>query len=69
MTLDRAQDGFREEPGTATAIEYATALLEYVGDNMIGNDTFRNGMIEIIHHITGGRSDIGGRVEIVTKAI
>lgn len=68
MSLDTAQDAFREEPGTQTGIAYANELIEYLGDNMIGNDTFRAGMLEITEKLTGGRNSLGWPVVVEVKA-
>lgn len=52
MTLDQAQDSFRATPSRQSAGAYLSALVEYEGDDMIGDDTFRNGLSEIINWLT-----------------
>lgn len=71
MTLDEAQDRFREDATDRAqrAKDYAEALIEYHGDGMIGNETLRNGLIEIAQGLTQGMSDTGGNVRIDTIAV
>jgi hypothetical protein len=66
MTLDDAQDEFRESTnhGVYYANNYARTLIEYHDEGMIGNETLRNGLIEIAQRLTGGVSDMGGKVEV-----
>ena len=47
MTLDEAQDLFRDNPSPATASTYADMAKEYHRDEMIGDDTFAAVMEEI----------------------
>lgn len=63
-TFDARQEAFREEPCIATARRYATELFDYWADEMIGNDTLRNGLIEITDRLTDSRNDLGQPVEI-----
>lgn len=47
ITLDYAQEAFRENPNPDTAKQYAFVAQEYYDDNMIGYDTCYNAMQEI----------------------
>ena len=47
MTLDEAQDRFRNRPSNKTAAAYLAAVLEYEADDMIGDDTFLDALSEI----------------------
>ncbi len=47
MTLDQAQDAFRAEPTNERAGAYLHLLLIYEMDDMIGDDTFLDGLSEI----------------------
>jgi hypothetical protein len=47
MTLDLAWDGFVGNPTPTTAAIYLEQLLQYEADDMIGDDTFLNGLHEI----------------------
>jgi hypothetical protein len=66
MTLDDAQDEFRESTshGVYRATNYARTLIEYHDEGMIGNETLRNGLIEIAQRLTDGVSDMGGKVTV-----
>ncbi|ARK07579.1 hypothetical protein LAV_00204 [Sphingobium phage Lacusarx] len=66
-TLDQRKAAFASEPCTATARRYATELLDYWADDMIGRDTLRNGLIEIATGLTEGRNDIGQRVAVTVE--
>lgn len=51
-TLDRAQDSFRATPSRQSAGIYLSTLIEYQGDDMIGDDTFFDGLLEISNWLT-----------------
>lgn len=51
-TFDDTQEAFREKPTKKTAGYYLEALLEYESDDMIGDDTFLDGLAEIAHWLT-----------------
>jgi hypothetical protein len=62
MSLDTRQEEFRVEPCVATARRYATELLDYFADDMIGKDTLRAGFKEIAEGLTDGECDLGGLI-------
>lgn len=68
MSLDTAQDEFRSKPDAETARTFANELLDYWRDGMVGNDTLREGLIEIVRELTGGRSDLGSAVKVEVKS-
>lgn len=47
MKLDPAHDRFTQHPTKKTAGAYLAALMEYEADDMIGDDTFLDGLAEI----------------------
>jgi hypothetical protein len=49
MTLDDAKDAWRAGKSKRTAAAYMTALMEYENEGMIGDETFRNGLAEIMN--------------------
>lgn len=62
MTLDRAEEEFEaalngachgepKRPTNQAAGVYLTTLLEYEADDMIGDDTFRNGLAKIAAYL------------------
>ena len=53
MTLDQAQDAFNVAPSNKTAADYLETLLEYEKDDMIGRDTFLDGLITIADYLRG----------------
>lgn len=69
MTLDESQDAFNAKPTHETAKAYALELLQYHADEMIGHDTFRAGLLDIVHVLTDGANDMGWPVATVTNAI
>jgi hypothetical protein len=48
VTLDFAQEAFRSFPNNETAARYLRTLLEYEADDMIGDDTFLDGIVEVM---------------------
>ena len=52
LTLDDAGSVFSFEPCNKTAADYLRLLLEYEADGMIGDDTFRNGLNEILEYLS-----------------
>jgi hypothetical protein len=71
MTLDDAQERFLEQTSARAerAKDYALALIEGHRDGTIGNETLRDGLIEIAQGLTQGMSDTGGAVRVRTIAI
>jgi hypothetical protein len=56
MTLDDAQAAFEAERTPRTVADYMRTLLEYNIDDMIGDDTFLNGLADInayLHELAG----------------
>jgi hypothetical protein len=53
LTLDTTQDAFRDAPTNATAADYLDMLTTYAADDMIGDDTFFNGLHEIYEYLAG----------------
>lgn len=70
MTLDESQDAFRANPQSHDAAQaYASELITYHRDEMIGNDTLRYGLIEIAQNLSDGCNDLGWAVGVTVKAI
>jgi hypothetical protein len=57
MTLDAAQEAFEAEATNATAAEYLRQLRQYEADDMIGDDTFLNGLEEIQQFLDNSAED------------
>lgn len=51
MTLDMAQNAFESEPSNTSAADYLSALVQYEADDMIGDDTFLNGLALIEQYL------------------
>lgn len=67
--LGEARERFHEEPNPTTAHDFAVLLIENHARQMIGNDTFREGLIKIADDLTGATNDLGYSVETVTRPI
>lgn len=46
-TLDRAQEAFEANPTPKTIAAYMSVLMEYEADDMIGDDTWMDGLADI----------------------
>lgn len=55
MTLDHAQSAFRGQSSNKAAGDYLDTLMEYESDDMIGDDTFRNGIAEVAYWLCYGK--------------
>lgn len=55
MTLDFAQEAFRSVPSNKAAGDYLSALMAYEADDMIGDDTFHNGIAEVAYWLHYGK--------------
>jgi hypothetical protein len=47
MKLDDASDAFHDKRDNKSAAQYLRALIDYHADDMIGDDTFLNGLADI----------------------
>jgi len=54
MTLDQAEEAFCDVPSQKSAGRYLRALLEYEADDMIGDDTFLDGLAKIADWLVEG---------------
>jgi hypothetical protein len=52
MTLDEAQKAFRENPCNATAGAYLDVLMDHGNADIIDDDTWLNGIVEIRDWLT-----------------
>lgn len=54
LTLDDAKEAFEHNPSNATAGDYLATLMQYEADDMIGDDTFLDGLGKIAGYLKGG---------------
>lgn len=59
MKYEKTKEAFIKESDLDSAKKHAEALLSDYFEQMIGKDTLRREMNEIVHVLTDGRTDLG----------